>query len=128
MQWCHGAPGFLYLFTTAYKVYNDRKYLQLAEDCGNVIWERGLLRKGYSLCHGVAGNAYCFLELFQTTQDRKHLYRAIKFTEWCIDYTKQHENYPPDRPLSLYEGICGRMYLLLDIQNPLEAKFPGFTI
>lgn len=21
VQWCHGAPGFLYLFTTAYKVF-----------------------------------------------------------------------------------------------------------
>ncbi|KAI4461498.1 lanc-like protein [Holotrichia oblita] len=79
VQWCHGAPGFLYMYSTAYK-------------------------------------------------DVKHLYRAIRFAEWCVDYTKNHEEYPPDRPLSLFEGISGPMYLLLDIQKPLEAKFPGYTL
>lgn len=111
------------------------------------MWEKGLLRKGYSICHGVAGNAYCFLELYQITkvswelkvislkknnilifQDIKHLYRAVKFAEWCIDYTRDHEEHFPDRPHSLFEGTAGRMYLILDIQKPLEAKFPGFTL
>ncbi|KAJ8910863.1 hypothetical protein NQ315_010810 [Exocentrus adspersus] len=128
VQWCHGAPGFLYLYTTAYKVFHDPIYLQLAQDCGDIIWQRGLLKKGYSLCHGVSGNAYCFLELYQATKDEKHLYRAIKFAEWCLDYTSEHEQHRPDRPLSLYEGIAGPMYLLLDIQKPMEAKFPGFTL
>ncbi|GJQ75453.1 hypothetical protein Trydic_g17543 [Trypoxylus dichotomus] len=128
VQWCHGAPGFVYMYTAAYKVFKDEKYLNLALKCGDVVWERGLLRKGYSICHGVAGNTYCFLELYQTTKDSKHLYRAVKFAEWCVDYTKEHEEYPPDRPLSLFEGISGPMYLLLDIQKPLEAKFPGYTL
>lgn len=66
-----------------------------------------------------------YLYLFQ---DLKHLYRAIKFAEWCVDYKKELEEYPPDRPLSLYEGIAGPTYLLLDIQNPMTAKFPGFTL
>lgn len=61
-------------------------------------------------------------------QEEKHLYRAIKFSEWCYDYTRDHEEHPPDRPLSLYEGISGPLYLLIDIQKPLEAKFPGFTL
>lgn len=128
VQWCHGAPGFLYLFSLAYKVFKDPNYLQLALKAGDVIWQRGLVRKGYSLCHGVSGNAYCFLELFQTTQDVKHLYRAARFAEWCVAYTKEHEEYTPDRPMSLFEGIAGPMYLLLDIQNPMEAKFPGYTL
>ncbi|KAF5278469.1 hypothetical protein FQA39_LY05958 [Lamprigera yunnana] len=128
VQWCHGAPGFLYLFSLASKVYNDPSYLELALKAGEVVWERGLVRKGYSLCHGVSGNAYCFLQLYQTTQDPKHLYRAIKFAEWCIVYSKEHEEYTPDRPLSLFEGIAGPMYLLIDIQKPMEAKFPGYTL
>lgn len=68
VQWCHGAPGFLFMYTTAYKVFKDKQYLNLALKCGDVVWERGLLTKGYSICHGVAGNAYCFLELYQTTK------------------------------------------------------------
>lgn len=61
-------------------------------------------------------------------QEDKFLYRAIKFAEYCLDYTKQREEYSPDRPVSLYEGISGPMYLLLDIQDPENAKFPGFTL
>lgn len=128
VQWCHGAPGFVYLFSAAYKAFGEPKHLQLALSAGEVVWTRGLLKKGYSICHGVSGNAYCFLELFQLTKDVKHLYRAIKFAEWCIAYTKQHEEYSPDRPLSLFEGIAGTMYLLLDIQDPMNAKFPGYTL
>lgn len=138
-------------------MFKDEKYLNLALAAGNTVWERGLIRKGYSICHGVSGNAYCFLELYQLTQvgnlqylwlptflecefgsyslsfynifqDQKQLYRAMKFAEWCLDYTPRHEEHFPDRPLSLYEGIAGPMYLLLDIQKPLEAKFPGFTL
>lgn len=128
VQWCHGAPGFLYLFSQAAKIFKHQPYMDIALKCGDVIWERGLLAKGYSLCHGVAGNAYCFLELYQQTKDVKHLYRAIKFAEWCLDYSPSHELHRPDRPCSLFEGIAGPMYLLLDIQNPMEAKFPGYTL
>lgn len=128
VQWCHGAPGFVYLFSAAYKVFGEPRYLQLAVEAGEIVWERGLLRKGYSICHGVSGNGYCFLELFQTTQDDKYLYRAIKFGEWCLNYQKRYEEYPPDRPVSLFEGIAGPMYFLLDLQNPSKAKFPGFTL
>ncbi|KAL3268793.1 hypothetical protein HHI36_007889 [Cryptolaemus montrouzieri] len=128
VQWCHGAPGFVYLFSQAYKVFGDPKYLQLALEAGEIVWQRGLVRKGYSICHGVSGNGYCFLELFQTTQDEKHLYRAIKYAEWCLDYKKSHEEYSPDTPVSLFEGILGPMYFLLDLKNPMDAKFPGFTL
>ncbi|XP_048522811.1 lanC-like protein 2 isoform X1 [Dendroctonus ponderosae] len=130
VQWCHGAPGFLYMYCEAYRfqTFGDKHYIYAAEKCADVIWFRGILKKGYSLCHGVAGNAYCFLEMFQTTKDERHLYRAIKFAEYCLDYTKQREECTPDRPMSLYEGISGPMYLLLDIQDPLNAKFPGFTL
>ncbi|XP_022918485.1 lanC-like protein 2 [Onthophagus taurus] len=128
IQWCHGAPGFVFMYSEAYKVFGDQKYLQMALKSAEVVWNRGLITKGYSLCHGVSGNAYCFLEMYQTTKDLKHLYRAIKFAEWCIDYTKEHEEHEPDRPLSLFEGIAGPMYLLVDIQKPMHAKFPGFTL
>ncbi|XP_028132678.1 glutathione S-transferase LANCL1 isoform X1 [Diabrotica virgifera virgifera] len=128
VQWCHGSPGFVHLLTTAYKIFQDTRYLQAALECGEIIWQRGLLRKGYSLCHGVSGNAYSFLELYQTTKEEKHLYRALKFAEWCIAYKKEHEEHSPDRPKSLFEGIAGPMYFLLDIQNPMAAKFPGYTL
>ena len=53
MQWCHGAPGFIPLLC---QYANDsgpaaddpvlrRKCLEAAEKAGNVVWERGLLKK-----------------------------------------------------------------------------------
>ncbi|XP_023704705.1 lanC-like protein 2 isoform X2 [Cryptotermes secundus] len=127
VQWCHGAPGVVFLFAEAYKVFGHDQYLQTALKCGDVVWRRGLLTKGYSICHGVAGNAYTFLVLYQLTGDFKHLYRTCKFTEWCMSYGKQ-QHLSPDRPLSLFEGVSGAIYFLVDIQEPKQAKFPAFGL
>ncbi|XP_067107836.1 lanC-like protein 2 isoform X6 [Osmerus mordax] len=96
----HGLAGIYYMLM---QVFKEEKYLKEAQECGEVIWQRGLLRKGYGLCHGTAGNGYTFLSLYRLTQDRKHLYRACKFAEWCLDYGT-HGCRIPDRPYSLFEG------------------------
>ncbi|XP_011173044.1 glutathione S-transferase LANCL1 isoform X2 [Solenopsis invicta] len=127
VQWCHGAPGMSALFCLAYKVFEDSTFLEIAIQCGEVIWERGLLKKGYSICHGVAGNGYAFIHLFQQTKDIKYLYRACKFAEWCFHYGL-HQNRSPDRPFSLFEGLAGVIYFLLDVQQPHSAKFPTYDI
>lgn len=61
------------------QIYQDENYLQTALQCGEVIWSRGLLKKGYGICHGVAGNAYAFLSLFQQT---KVVFNVIKI-QYC---------------------------------------------
>ncbi|XP_015177864.1 PREDICTED: lanC-like protein 2 [Polistes dominula] len=127
IHWCHGAPGMTMLFCLAYEIYSDEKFLQTALQCGEVIWARGLLKKGYGICHGVSGNAYTFLHLFQQTKDLKHLYRACKFAEWCFDYG-HNQNRIPDRPFSLFEGLAGVIYFLIDMQKPNMAKFPAYTL
>lgn len=60
------------------QVFKEEKYLKEAMECSDVIWQRGLLRKGYGICHGTSGNGYSFLSLYQLTQDKKYLYRACK--------------------------------------------------
>ncbi|KOC63195.1 LanC-like protein 2 [Habropoda laboriosa] len=125
VHWCHGAPGMTMLFCLAHKVYQDENYLKTAVQCGEVIWSRGLLRKGNGICHGVAGNAYTFLCLFQETKDLKYLHRASKFAQWCIS---SHEQRIPDSPFSLFEGLGGTIYFLVDILHPLSAKFPAYTL
>ncbi|XP_053972590.1 lanC-like protein 2 [Hylaeus volcanicus] len=127
VHWCHGAPGMSMLFCLAYEIYQDDQYLNTALQCGEVVYSRGLLKKGCGICHGVAGNAYTFLSLFQQTKDVKHLDRACKFAFWCMDYGK-HQMKLADRPFSLFEGIAGTIYFLIDMQNPLSAKFPGYTV
>ncbi|KAG5318275.1 LANC2 protein, partial [Pseudoatta argentina] len=127
VHWCHGAPGMSALFCLAYKVFEDHTFLETAIQCGEVAWERGLLKKGYSICHGVAGNGYTFIHLFQQTKNIKYLYRACKFAEWCFDYGL-HQNRSPDRPFSLFEGLAGVIYFLLGMQQPHLAKFPMYDI
>ncbi|XP_046555630.1 lanC-like protein 2 [Haliotis rubra] len=127
VHWCHGAPGWIHMFLLAYKTFGDEQYLEAAKGCADVIWKRGLLKKGYGICHGTAGNAYAFLAMFKLTKDQKYLYRACKFADWCCDYGT-HGCGTPDRPYSLFEGMSGTIYFLADLLDPLTARFPAFEL
>uniref|UniRef100_A0A8C3VCW4 LanC-like protein 2 n=3 Tax=Catharus ustulatus TaxID=91951 RepID=A0A8C3VCW4_CATUS len=127
VHWCHGAPGVIHMLMQAYKTFKEDKYLKDAIDCSDVIWQRGLLRKGYGICHGTAGNGYSFLSLYNLTQDRKYLYRACKFAEWCLEYGA-HGCRIPDRPYSLFEGMAGAIHFLSDISVPETSQFPAFEL
>ncbi|XP_050418771.1 glutathione S-transferase LANCL1 isoform X1 [Patella vulgata] len=127
IHWCHGAPGWIYTFIVAYQVFKEEKYMRAAIACSDVIWSRGILRKGYGVCHGTAGNGYAFLALYKLTRQQKYLYRAYKFGEWCFNYGKHGCNIP-DRPFSLFEGMAGTLYFLADLLDPLKAEFPAFEI
>ncbi|XP_062865706.1 glutathione S-transferase LANCL1-like [Trichomycterus rosablanca] len=127
VHWCHGSPGVIYMLLQAYKVFGHQQYLQDAMQCGEVIWHRGLLKKGYGLCHGAAGNAYAFLALYRLTQEPRHLYRACMFADWCMNYGK-HGCRTPDTPFSLFEGMAGTIYFLADLLQPSMAKFPAFEV
>uniref|UniRef100_M4ARQ9 LanC lantibiotic synthetase component C-like 2 (bacterial) n=1 Tax=Xiphophorus maculatus TaxID=8083 RepID=M4ARQ9_XIPMA len=140
VHWCHGAPGVIHMLIMAYKMFKEEKYLKEAIDCAEVIWQRGLLRKGYGICHGTAGNGYAFLTLYKLTQEKKYLYRACKFAEWCLDYGT-HGCRIPDRPYSLFEGtsisLCLPHKLLWCYSSRARIRFapvyyqsdgpPGFT-
>lgn len=76
VQYCHGSPGVGMTFSLAYKMTHKDEYLQEAFSCGEITWERGLLKKGYGLCHGVVGNAYALLDLYNLTNDQKWLHRT----------------------------------------------------
>lgn len=127
VHWCHGAPGVIHLLIKAYLVYKEQSYLDSALACGDVIWQRGILKKGFGLCHGISGNAYAFLHLYQLTRDLKHLYRAGKFAQYYFEY-KETINWRADSPASLFEGYAGLAYFLVDLLSPLEARFPAFQV
>nr|VZI47545.1 unnamed protein product [Spirometra erinaceieuropaei] len=123
VQWCHGAPGIIPLLLLAHKITSDASYLEKAEKGGREVWKRGLLRKGCGLCHGSAGNGYALLSLYQHTHKSEYLQQAAVFAEWCTDYFNNAER-TPDRPLSLFEGISGAIWFLLDMLEPVSGKFP----
>ena len=47
-------PSFFRDLISSYQVFKDEKYKSLAWRGCDVVWERGLLRKGYGLCHGIS--------------------------------------------------------------------------
>ena len=88
VHWCHGAPGVIATLAAAHGAWGGERYLAAAVAAGEVVWRRGLLRKGPGLCHGTAGNGYSLLQLYQATGDRLWLYRASCFATWCCNIAR----------------------------------------
>ncbi|ESO94854.1 hypothetical protein LOTGIDRAFT_215378 [Lottia gigantea] len=128
VHWCHGAPGVVYMFAQAYKVYADEKYLKACQRCAELVWQKGLLRKGPGICHGVAGSGYVFLLLYRLTNDPKYLHRAVKFAEFLSSSEFQSGARTPDSPSSLYEGWAGTLCFISDLMQPEKAEFPFFDV
>jgi len=59
IQWCHGAPGFLYSLQSLRPYFPElQNRIDSAIEKGqSVTWRHGLLTKEPSLCHGIFGNA-----------------------------------------------------------------------
>jgi Lanthionine synthetase C-like protein len=122
VHWCHGAPGHVLLLKQAAGVFGETRYLEMAKRiASDVVWQRGLLRKGVGLCHGIAGNAYVFLSLGKT--DERWVDNAHFFAHFAMEHLPELE-LQPDRPYSTFEGLAGLSLLLLDLADPASAKFP----
>jgi hypothetical protein len=147
VHWCHGAPGFVMLLWKAYEVFQDATFLRKAETlCKEVVYPRGLLRKGVGLCHGISGNAYSFLSVYRARlledkefpvlmnqrksrneETQSYLQKAKNFANFAIDNLPSLEPVP-ENPYSLFEGIGGLSFLLLDLIKPENSRFPCFEI
>ena len=49
----------------------------------NVIWNRGIVKKGLGLCHGIAGNVYIFSWCTSTLVKRNICTEPAKWLNWC---------------------------------------------
>lgn len=128
VHWCHGAAGVIYFFLKVYLIFNEPKYLAACKRATDLIWEKGLLRKGPGICHGIGGNGYAFLMLYKVTKDPRYLYRAIKFAEFLTKSRFIREANQPDRPYSLYEGLAGTVCFLNDLIHNGQANYPFMNI
>ncbi|CAG5036013.1 unnamed protein product [Parnassius apollo] len=124
IHWCHGAPGTIYLMAKAYLIFNDPRFLESCIRVGDLVWQKGLLRKGPGICHGVAGNGYVFLLLYRLTGDEKYLQRAKLFASFMNTEEFIHDARLPDNPESLYEGTAGTVCFLADLLVQDKAEFP----
>jgi len=115
------------LLGKAYITWKELKYLNECIRIGDLIWEKGLLRKGPGICHGIAGNGYAQLMLYRLTGDSKYLYRASKFAEFLLTENFKEARIP-DCPWSLFEGLGGTVCFILDLLDPNHSEFPLMPI
>lgn len=107
-------------------IYFKEKYNhEFLENMGYLIWEKGLLYKGFGLCHGISGNGIVFLYLYNLTNDKKWYIMALKYALFSIKYFKKFYNIP-DRPDSLYEGYAGLIVFLSFVLKPDLTYFLGY--
>ena len=116
-------------------------YLDAAIKAGELVWERGLLKKGNGLCHGSAGNGYAFIHLYQVrsrddkyldhrltsyqvTGDNVWLHRATCFARWSCNLARP-ELRKPDRfvPLALHHILIIKTFQFYNLlpQAPLTV-------
>lgn len=131
VHWCHGAPGVALTLIKAAEVFRDKEFVQAAVDAGEVVWNRGLLKR-VGICHGISGNTYVFLSLYRLTGNAEYLHRAKAFASFLHDRAqkliKEGEMHGGDRPYSLFEGIGGMAYMFIDMNIPSEARFPAYEL
>ncbi|KAL0001156.1 hypothetical protein SO802_014937 [Lithocarpus litseifolius] len=131
VHWCHGAPGVALTLVKSAEVFGDKEFLQAAVDAGEVVWNRGLLKR-VGICHGISGNTYVFLSLYRLTSNVEYLYRAKAFACFLLDRAQklisEGKMHGGDRPYSLFEGIGGMAYLFLDMTEPSDARFPAYEL
>ncbi|KAM3725969.1 LanC-like protein [Dirofilaria immitis] len=107
LHWCHGATGAVHLMIVAYLCTKKVKFLETAEKALDLIWKRGILRKGPGICHGVAGGGYAFLLYYRLTKKTKYLKYAQCFARIACDQNFRKHARIPDSPYSLFEGVGG---------------------
>ncbi|XP_028292319.1 lanC-like protein 3 [Gouania willdenowi] len=128
VHWCHGAPGVAYLFAKAYLIKKKPQYLDTCIRSGELVWQKGLLKKGPGICHGVAGSAYVFLLLYRLTGNSKYIYRAQRFAEFLFTEEFKAGSHSVSSIYSLFEGLSGTVCFLVDLSQPDKSEFPLFSV
>jgi len=129
VQWCHGAPALVFLFCKSYEVFKDSKYLTSAIAASDVVWKRGLLKKGLGLCHGISGNCYVFLHIYKLNSDIEFYLKALKICEFSWSKEGRSTLNTPDDPYSLMNGIAGAVCLYTDLLFcASDPRFPCFDL
>jgi len=124
LQWCHGAPGLVILFSTVLKRAAElsvspglqSRLKSAIVRASDLIYREGFLKKGVGLCHGVSGSVFALLAASDALDglDKdllpERFYQAVHLavlgSQWH-EMTQKGELRRPDAPYSLYEGLAG---------------------
>ncbi|GFY80788.1 G protein coupled receptor [Actinidia rufa] len=84
VHWCHGASGVALTLVKAVEVFGDEEFVKAAMDAGEVVWNRGLLKR-VGICHGISGNTYVFLALYPINRQGRVFVQGQSF---CVLSTR----------------------------------------
>jgi eukaryotic-like serine/threonine-protein kinase len=118
-SWCHGTPGYVHLWTTAFRAFGEPRFLEISERAAWTIWEAP--ESMGSLCCGDAGRAYALLNLGRHTGDRAWTVRAMELARRAAAC-----RFEPQTAYSLFKGALGPAILIEDLKQPERASFPLF--
>lgn len=129
--WCNGSAGHVHLWTLAYEIIGEPRYLELAQKAARNIVET---RSGSgNLCCGLAGQAYALLNLYRQTGDHEWLLHARTLAERAALAVIGLRKQPLDkltaldlRSEGLYKGEMGVALLSAEIGQPDKAAMPLF--
>lgn len=118
--WCNGSSGHVFLWTLAYRLFREERFLSLATGAAWDAWEAP--DRSASLCCGLAGRSYALLNLFKLTDDPVWLKRARDLATLAA----RDGQWQPEYPHSLYKGYLALAVLSADLENPRESAQPMF--
>lgn len=118
--WCNGSAGFVFLWTLAWRLLGESRYLDLALGAGWDAWESADTTA--NLCCGLAGRAWALLNLYKNTGESLWLARARDLAERAAREGAFSEHFPH----GLYKGELALLPLAVDLERPEEAAFPFF--
>ena len=119
-SWCNGSAGFVFLWSLAYRLTGEARFVEAAVRTGHDVWDFD--GGDYaSLCCGLAGRIHALLELHRITGDSRWLPRAQRLARRATADPSVRA-----RPLSLYKGALGVALTLAEIEDPAFAAMPLF--
>ncbi len=105
-QWSHGAAGIGLAYLTAYRVFDQPRFLEIAIQAATATHGYGDFRHNYTQCTGLAGGGELLLEVYRATGDPRWRRRALDFATQCLAYresTAAGDAWPTDAP-ALYSA------------------------
>ncbi|MEM1206576.1 MAG: lanthionine synthetase LanC family protein [Acidobacteriota bacterium] len=116
--WCHGAAGYVSLWSLAHGRLGDPHWRDLALASAWNAWET--TGGNGSLCCGLAGQAYALLRAHRLTGESLWLDRARDLA------ARAAEGAFTEAPWSLFKGKLALALLHADLERPATSAFPFF--
>jgi serine/threonine-protein kinase len=121
--WCSGSAGYVFLWTLAHDVFQEDRFLELAEKASWHAWEHP--DRFPNLCCGLTGRAFALLRFYRHSGKSEWLGRAQQLAKFAF-HSLDHESVWEGHTLSLFRGALGPALLAVELEQPERAVMPIF--